>query len=212
MNTKNTHGFTLIELMMVISLIAILMLFSGQFFINQLKQYSAAAIVKATALGFIQDVQLAKILATSIQKPVTITPRCFNSWDTGWRVFVNPNMQFDSKQDNILVRFALKEVTTIPPKGIKQPSGNQFSDVSLKYLFSQCQFAITASPIQADSQTKHLSFNPLGAAQTKNGGFVANRLVFWSKEYSQVTYQVILGAGGRLRLCQPSKMNSQCSN
>jgi type IV fimbrial biogenesis protein FimT len=212
MNTKNTHGFTLIELMMVVSLIAILMLFSGQFFMNQLKQYSAAAIVKATALGFIQDVQLAKTLATSLQKPVTITPRCFNSWDTGWRVFVNSNMQFDNQQDNILVRFALKEVTTIPPKGIKPPSGNQFSDVSLKYLFSQCQFALTTPPIQADSQTKHLSFNPLGAAQTKNGGFVANRLVFWSKEYSQVTYQVILGAGGRLRLCQPSKINPQCSN
>ena len=108
MNTKKTHGFTLIELMMVVSLIAILMLFSGQFFMNQFKQYSAAAIVKATALEFIQDAQLAKILATSLQKPVTITPRCFNSWDTGWRVFVNPNMQFDSKQSDILVRFPLK--------------------------------------------------------------------------------------------------------
>ena len=205
MNAKKTHGFTLIELLMVVSLIAILMLFSGQFFMNQLKQYSAAAIVKATALGFIQDAQLAKTLATSIQKPVTITPRCFNSWDTGWRVFVNPNMQFDSKQNDILVRFALKDVTTIPPKDITPPSGSQFSDVSLKY-------PLTTSPIQTDSQTKHLSFNPLGAAQTKNGGFVANRLVFWSKEYSRVTYQVILGAGGRLRLCQPSKINPQCSN
>ena len=212
MNTKKTHGFTLIEILMVVSLIAILMLFSGQFFMNQLKQYSAAAIVKATALGFIQDAQLAKILATSLQKPVTITPRCFNSWDTGWRVFVNPNMQFDSKQNDILVRFALKEVTTIPPKDINPPSGNQFSDVSLKYPFSHCNFDLTTSLNHTDSQTKHLSFNSLGAAQTKNGGFVANRLVFWSKEYSQVTYQIILGAGGRLRLCQPSKINPQCSN
>ena len=212
MNTQKKHGFTLIELMMVVCLIATLMLFSGQFFMSQFKQYSAAAIVKATALGFIQDAHLAKILATSIQKSVTIAPRCFNSWDTGWRIFVNPNMHFDSKQDDILVRFALKEVTTITPKGIKPPSGNQFSDVSLKYPFSQCKFDLTTSPIHTDLQTKHLSFNPLGAAQTKNGGFVANRLVFWSKEYSRVTYQVILGAGGRLRLCQPSKINPQCGN
>ena len=50
MNAKKTHGFTLIELLMVVSLIAILMLFSSQFFMNQLKQYSAAAIVKAPVL------------------------------------------------------------------------------------------------------------------------------------------------------------------
>ena len=53
MNTRKTHGFTLIELMMVVGLIAILMLFSGQFFMSQFKQYSAAEIVKATAGGFI---------------------------------------------------------------------------------------------------------------------------------------------------------------
>jgi hypothetical protein len=76
------------------------------------------------------------------------------------------------------------QVTTSPPKGIRPVSGTRFADVSVKSsTYPVC--TDLNIPNETLQKLRHLSFNPVGSAITKNGGFIANRLVFWNKNYSR---------------------------
>lgn len=53
-------------------------------------------------------------------------------------------------------------------------------------------------------------FNAAGAAKTAQGGFVANRLVLGHQRYPNLERQVILGSGGRWRICDPARDTKRC--
>ena len=55
-----------------------------------------------------------------------------------------------------------------------------------------------------------LVFNPAGAAKTAQGGFVANRLILAHKRVKGLERQLILGSGGRWRICDPAKDPKRC--
>jgi type IV fimbrial biogenesis protein FimT len=53
-------------------------------------------------------------------------------------------------------------------------------------------------------------FNPAGAAKTTQGGFVANRLILAHQRNPGLERHLILGSGGRWRICDPVKDARRC--
>lgn len=101
------------------------------------------------------------------------------------------------------------QVTTQKPTYHAPVSGSQFADISFpNFSYPRCDNPHI--PNETHEKMRHISFNALGAAQTKNGSFVANRIIFWSKLYPNIEYQLIMGDGGKLRLCKPEAINPNC--
>lgn len=62
-----------------------------------------------------------------------------------------------------------------------------------------------------DSHTgqSQIRFNPAGAARTKHGGFLANRIIMRHTKNHQLERHIILAASGRWRICNPRAKPSQ---
>ena len=61
-----------------------------------------------------------------------------------------------------------------------------------------------------NSNQRGILFNPAGAAKTAQGGFVANRLILGHLQDSELERHLILGSGGRWRICDPQKDAKSC--
>lgn len=59
------------------------------------------------------------------------------------------------------------------------------------------------------SEQSQVRFNPAGAAKSKHGGFVANRLVFTHTKNTSLQRHVILAASGRWRICNPNSASNR---
>ena len=57
--------------------------------------------------------------------------------------------------------------------------------------------------IDIHSQQKEMFFNVAGAAKTGHGGFVANRIILGHQKAPHLERQLIMGSGGRWRICNP---------
>ena len=206
-----SKGFTLLECLTVIGLMAVFLLFASHFSSAIFASYHARNEVYASAQSLMLEAQRMRTLARTHKSAVSIIPFCNNSWESGWIAFHNPNMSFSSEDvSNIISQKEISpRVTTMRPIGNAPVSGTQFADVSIKtYPHRRCSQANI--PNESHEKLRHITFNALGAAQTKNGSFVANRIVFWSKLYPNIEYQLIMGDGGRLRLCKPEAINPRC--
>ena len=60
------------------------------------------------------------------------------------------------------------------------------------------------------SGKRGILFNAAGAAKTDNGGFVANRLILGHQRVAHLERQMILGSGGRWRICDPARDAKRC--
>ena len=211
-SSKLTCGFTLLEGITVIGLIAIFLLFASQMSTSIFSTYQARNEVHATAHALMFDAHRIRTLARAHKTTISIIPLCNNSWESGWIAFHNPEMHFDlgSVSKPLWKKEISSQVTTIRPMQSAPVSGTQFADISIKsFPHPRCQNTNITN--ETNEKLRHLSFNALGAAQTKNGGFVANRVVFWSKIYPNIEYHLVLGDSGRLRLCKPEAINPKCS-
>jgi prepilin-type N-terminal cleavage/methylation domain-containing protein len=204
-------GFTLFECLTVVALLAIFLMIAGRFSSSLFARYTARNEVHASAQAFMTDAQRLRSMAQSQKSTYSMLPLCNNSWESGWMAFANPNLDFlaTPSPEVLWKRQIAHQVTTSPPKGTRTTSGTQFADVGIKPgTYPIC--TNREIPNETLQKLRHLSFNPVGSAITKSGGFIANRIVFWSKHYATMEYQVIMSDGGRLRLCQPSTTNPQC--
>ena len=211
-SNKLIKGFTLIEAVTVIGLVAIFLLFASHISTSVFSTYQARNEVFSTAHALMLDAQRIRTLARAHKTTISIMPICNNSWESGWVAFYNPEMRFETEaiKKPLWKKEISSQVTTIRPRQSAPVSGTQFSDISIKsYPHPRCQNASIAS--ESGEKLRHLSFNALGAAQTKNGGFVANRIVFWSKIYPNIEYHLVLSDSGRLRLCKPEAINPKCT-
>jgi len=57
---------------------------------------------------------------------------------------------------------------------------------------------------------KGILFNSAGAAKTAHGGFVANRLILGHRRLADLERHLILGSGGRWRICDPRTDSKAC--
>lgn len=151
-----------------------------------LHEQMAAREVDIVARRFIAHAQFARAQALMLGTPMRITPLNGGLWEEGWVVQSVCNHR--QPKSNCIERqwFSQGDLAQVYFKG----GGKQFLD--------------------PHTSKRGILFNAAGAAKTAQGGFVANRLILGHDRDSQLERQLILGSGGRWRICDPSKDPKAC--
>lgn len=177
MKYEKSNGFTLIELMVVIAVMAILAAVA----IPSFREYARNSALVATTNQLVNAIETSKGEALKRNMRVVITPREGATWQNGWRVFVdaNNNRTFDS--GDVFVQ----EVGALP----------EFLDVSA----SANSTAASASP--------YLLFDGSGFPRdASSGAFAANTISISRNDLpagSVNVRRVMINAAGRVRSCRP---------
>lgn len=151
-----------------------------------LHEQMASREIDIIARRFIAHAQFARAQALAIGTSVHITPLTGNLWEEGWVV---KSACHDSKSKSTCVErhwFAQGDIAPVYFKG----GGKQFID--------------------PHTSKRGILFNAAGAAKTAQGGFVANRLILGHDQNPTLERQLILGSGGRWRMCDPARDTKAC--
>jgi type IV fimbrial biogenesis protein FimT len=156
-----------------------------------LQEQIAAREIDALARRFIHHAHFARQQALHLGEPILLTPHHLNAsgsgaWDGGWVI-----------QSGCIGKITKPDCA---PKywfsqGVTQPiyfkgGGKQFTD--------------------PHTGKRGILFNAAGAAKTAQGGFVANRLILGHHRAPKLERQLILGSGGRWRICDPARDAKRC--
>ena len=168
--------------MSVVLIIAIMAVMT----IPLLHEQIAAREIDIIARRFIAHAQFARAQALTLGTPVLITPLNGNLWDEGWII----KTPCKSRQLNPVCTernwFSQGDIAPVYFKG----GGRQFID--------------------PHTAKRGILFNAAGAAKTAQGGFVANRLILGHDRNPALERQLILGSGGRWRICNPHQDARAC--
>lgn len=176
-------GASVLEFMAVVLMIAIL---AGST-MPLLQEQLAARQMDTIARRFIAHAQFARGQALALGVVVHVVPVRANLWDEGWLVAIQ-----------------------CPERGPKTVCSNQpwLSQGRIAPVYFQGGGRQFIDPHIA---TRGIAFNAAGAAKTAHGGFVANRLRLGHERHPQLERHLILGSGGRWRICDPRKDAKSCS-
>ncbi len=151
-----------------------------------LHEQMAARDIDIIARRFIAHAQFARAQALSLGTPVRIAPLNGGLWEGGWVV--------KNVCDNRQAKLSFIERHWISQSELAQVyfkgGGKQFID--------------------PHTSKRGILFNAAGAAKTVQGGFVANRLILGHDRDSGLERHLILGSGGRWRICDPIKDSKAC--
>ncbi len=136
--------------------------------------------IDTIARRFIAHANFARNQALYLGQSILIAPRADNQWETGW-----------------LIQGTCGDKTS----RAGCPSKNWFSQEQLFPVYFKGGGKGFSDP---HSSQKGILFNAAGAAKTGQGGFVANRLILGHRRVSHLERQLIMGSGGRWRICDPS--------
>ena len=151
-----------------------------------LQHQIAAREIDTIARRFIAHAHFARQQAIYLGQPFLLAPTVRDEWSLGWVVKSgcigkSANMACIEKH-----WFIQGNIEPIFFKG----SGKQFID--------------------PNSGKRGILFNAAGAAKTAQGGFVANRLILGHDRAPDLERQMILGSGGRWRICDPASDAKRC--
>ena len=180
--SKQDQGYSLLELMAVVLIIAIVAIST----LPLLHEQIAAREIDMIARRFIAHAQFARAQAFVLGAPVRITPLNGGLWEEGWIV---KNVCDSRQPKSICIErhwISQGDLAQVYFKG----GGKQFID--------------------PHTTKRGILFNAAGAAKTAQGGFVANRLILGHDRDSGLERHLILGSGGRWRICDPSKDSKVC--
>ena len=175
-------GASLLELMAVVLIIAVLAIIS----MPLLQQQIAIREIDTIARRFIAHAHFARQQALHLGEPVRLSPHSLNNWESGWAV--SSGCIGKTALDSCIPKswFSQGKLDPIYFKG----GGKQFTDPHTGKL--------------------GILFNAAGAAKTAQGGFVANRLILGHRRAMGLERQLILGSGGRWRICDPQRDAKRC--
>ena len=182
MKIRCEDGYSLLELMAVVLIIAVIATMTMPLLSSQM----ASREIDFIARRFIADAQFARAQALFLGSSVHISPNSTNYWGDGW--VVQSECAFQKNSPNCTERNWISH-SSIAPIYFKD-GGSQFVD-----------------PYSA---RRGITFNAAGAAKLAQGGFVANRLILGHEHNIQLERQLILGSGGRWRICDPSRDTKAC--
>ena len=151
-----------------------------------LKEQIAAREIDSIARRFITHAHFARQQALYLGQPVRLLPSSEDSWEAGWVVkngCIGKVVRVACTEKHW---FAQASIDPIYFKG----GGKQFID--------------------PNSGKRGILFNAAGAAKTAQGGFVANRLILGHQRVPELERQMILGSGGRWRICDPARDAKRC--
>ena len=181
-NHHQSSGGSLLELMVVILIVAIIAMSTMPLLQNQI----AAREIDSVARRFIAHAHFARQQALYLGELVLLAPATQGGWDDGW--LIQSSCIAKRVQSNCTPQhwFSQGAIDPIYFKG----GGKQFVD--------------------PHSQKRGILFNAAGAAKTGQGGFVANRLILGHHRAPSLERQLILGSGGRWRICDPTRDTKRC--
>ena len=179
---KQDQGYSLLELMAVVLIIAIIAIST----LPLLHEQMAAREIDIIARRFIAHAQLARSQALILGSPMRITPLNGGRWEEGWVVKNVCDERQPKSTCNERQWISQGDLAQVYFKG----GGKQFID--------------------PHTSKRGILFNAAGAAKTAHGGFVANRLILGHDRDPELERQLILGSGGRWRICDPSKDSKAC--
>jgi type IV fimbrial biogenesis protein FimT len=188
----STKGFTLIEVLICLGMMAAMSAIAAHLF----NQEIALLQLDEVSQAFIQDAQLARQLSRQTNQTVTLKPLGnteLRNWSDGWEI----------TQDVFSSEEAFKTLKQYPLHGGHLKGRIQIAHDSLK---DSQQFTDMSAPHKA----RHISFQSGNVALLRNGGFVANRIIWQHRQYPNLQMHVILGPGGRWRSCNPNRDNQKC--
>lgn len=151
-----------------------------------LHEQMAAREIDIIARRFIAHAQLARSQALILGSPMRITPLNGGLWEEGWVVKNVCDERQPKSTCNERQWISQGDLAQVYFKG----GGKQFID--------------------PHTSKRGILFNAAGAAKTAHGGFVANRLILGHDRDPELERQLILGSGGRWRICNPSKDSKAC--
>ena len=188
----STKGFTLIETLICLAMMTAMSAIAAHLFSEQITLLQLDEVSQA----FIQDAQLARQLSRQTNQTVTLKPLGnteFRDWSDGWEI----------TQDVFSSGAALKTLKQYPLHGGHLKGRIQVAHDSLK---DSQQFTDMSAPHKA----RHISFQSGNVALLRNGGFVANRIIWQHQQYPKLQMHVVLCPGGRWRSCSPKKKKKKC--
>ena len=151
-----------------------------------LHEQMAAREIDIIARRFIAHAQFARAQAFQLGVRIHITPLNGGLWEDGW-VVKNVCDSHQAKSTCIERHWISQgDLAQVYFKG----GGRQFID--------------------PHTSKRGIMFNAAGAAKTTQGGFVANRLILGHDRDSGLERHLILGSGGRWRICDPTKDPKAC--
>lgn len=152
----------------------------------RLQEQIATREIETIARRFIAHANFARNQALHLGQSILIAPRLNNQWETGWLVQSACGNKISKAGCASKHWFSQGQLFSVYFKG----GGKGFSD--------------------PHSNQKGILFNAAGAAKTGQGGFVANRLILGHRRASHLERQLIMGSGGRWRICDPSTDSKGC--
>jgi type IV fimbrial biogenesis protein FimT len=184
-------GFTLIEVLICTFLIGIITSTFVELFGYQLAGQQLNEVTHA----FIQDAQLARQLSRQLNEKVTLQPinqEDPHNWSQGWAI-TRPT---ETSNKGVQIKTYL----------LNQHHLNAQVQIAEHLLNDSQQF----TDMSARNKKRHIRFQNGQPALLNNGGFVANRIIWQHKNYPALIRHVILGPGGRWRICDPDNNSQKC--
>lgn len=177
------RGFTLIELMVTIAIAAVLLMLAAPSFVD----FRRNSELTSTTNTLTASLNAARSEAMKYGAFAMIVPRDNSNWRTGWRVFVDKNLNqvFDDGVDELVLE-----------------QGDLANFLS-----------ITGNGSAAESPP-YVIYNGSGYSRTKNGAFGALTFTIQrndvpSAKADEQTRRLIVSRTGRVRSCRP-KQDATC--
>lgn len=171
------HGFTLVEAIVVVALVAILLSVA----VPSLASFQRSSELRATASGFLAAVQSARAEAMKRGVDTYLIPASNNNWATGWTLYADVDRSQSLTGNDIVI----------------MQTGAIASKTSVTGgLAAAAEFAGAAG--------KFIRFNGGGFPLAMDGSFRGGAIEF-GVTGSTEKRRVVLNTVGRTRLCDPAK-------
>jgi len=180
-NFQPDTGTSLLEMMAVILIVAI----SAIITMPLLQEQIAIREIEFVARRFIAHAHFARQQALHLGESVRLEPSS-GKWESGWAVY------------SACIGKAIK------PSCVSKTWISQGKTDPIFFKGGARHF------IDPHTGKIGILFNAAGAAKTAQGGFVANRLVLGHQKVPDLERQLILGSGGRWRICDPARDAKRC--
>ncbi len=189
---SSDDGMSLLEALICVALLSLMTVLSIRSFAQQMATYE----LDAFAQTFVQDAQLARQVSQQQRQTVSMKPLAKghrSNWTAGWEIKTHSikNSIPNTFENTSLVKSYINTTPIEVAEHLLNPS-QQFADMS------------------APGKERHISFTDGAPALLHNGGFVANRIVWQHSRYPELIRHIILGPGGRWRICNPVEDKKDC--